>query len=277
MLQRLFSRGTAKDRIGAAVERSAEMEQRDILRERSATILGRLEHRKAEARRAERARLNAEREAVEREAAEFEQWQAAERALPEAMADTEHFEAHEAEPDVMQEAEFTSWDEEAVSEDLEASAPYIDAGETDVPVETLFADDTPRAAVYSDDDDDDDEPSQAWAEEIEAPLTHAQADDLFRDSAPLRDDFDRAKAAEPPMEAHPHASEAVGHEHWETHQLADEDPEVYEQLRLKAEEAKARIARRLEMMKDAGKVHDGPQLIDLGAAAPPLAMDGDED
>ena len=60
--------------------------------------------------------------------------------------------------------------------------------------------------------------------------------------------------------------------------LADQDPQAYEQLLRKAEEAKARIAKRLEAMRAEEEANASASLLDLGAAAPPLAPDhGDED
>lgn len=99
------------------------------------------------------------------------------------------------------------------------------------------------------------------------------SEEMFADSEPLRPAADvslpfslsRDESEAPAGEAHHSA-------------LADQDPEAYEQLLRKAEEAKARIAKRLEMLKAEEEAKATASLLDIGAAAPPLAPDhGDED
>lgn len=57
--------------------------------------------------------------------------------------------------------------------------------------------------------------------------------------------------------------------------LADDDSETYALLRKKAEEAQARIAKRLKMLEAQQEGHDLPHLLDLGDSAPSLAPDDD--
>jgi len=116
------------------------------------------------------------------------------------------------------------------------------------------------------------------AEEVEAeaenPVSGPRSnEDLFAESEPLRP---AAEINLPFSVSHDNGDVPAAETQHSA--LADQDPEAYEQLLRKAEEAKARIAKRLETLKAEEEASAAASLLDIGAAAPPLAPDhGDED
>ena len=128
---------------------------------------------------------------------------------------------------------------------------FVDAEETDLP-------DTAEEAEY----------------EADEPVTRSRrSEEMFAESEPLRPAADVNLPFSLPRDDGDAAPGEVRHS-----ALADQDPQAYEQLLRKAEEAKARIAKRLEAMRAEEEANASASLLDLGAAAPPLAPDhGDED
>lgn len=110
--------------------------------------------------------------------------------------------------------------------------------------------------------------------EADEPVTRpGPGEELFAESEPLRP---AADVNLPFSMSRDDGDAAAGEAHHST--LADQDPEAYEQLLRKAEEARARIAKRLETLKAEEQANAAASLLDIGAAAPPLAPDhGDED
>lgn len=281
MLQRLFSRGAPRERIEHASAHGAETEQQEILRERSTAILERLERKQEEAEKTELARRLAERETAEREEREAAEHEAAER---------ENYEvAGQAAQDNLSEDDADH--DHAVAE-TDEQAPVFEEGD-DAPAMMADAiDDAPDAAFDDRPQDFEADPKQAEPDadddafagqeepvaETAAPPendvvqtdNHREADALFSDSEPLRPVILPHTISNLPGEdgaVHSHAG----------HAASNDDPEVHEQLRLKAEEAKERIAKRLEAMKDEGKAKAVAGRLDFGADTPPIAPGRDED
>lgn len=267
MLQRLFSRGAPRERIEDATMHSAETEQREILRERSTAILERLERRQEEAEKAELARRLAEREAAEREEHEAAE-HAAQDDLPEDDADHD----------------------EPVAE-VDEQSPVFEAGD-DVPAMTADAVDDASGVVFDDrpldfeaapepvepdvaDDEfaEEEEPVAETAASPEYDVAPAEnrpeADALFSDSEPLRPVILPESISNLNGEDGAAPSNAGA-------AASNEDPEIYEQLRLKAEEAKERIAKRLEAMKAEEEARVAASRLDFGADTPPIAPGLDE-
>lgn len=116
------------------------------------------------------------------------------------------------------------------------------------------------------------EAADETAFEADNPVARSN-EDLFAESEPLRP----AMEVNLPFSApHDGGDAPAGETHHSA--LAEQDPEAYEQLLRKAAEAKARIAKRLETLKAEEEANATASLLDIGAAAPPLAPDhGDED
>ncbi|WP_425417588.1 hypothetical protein [Oricola indica] len=276
MLQRLFSRGAPRERIEHATAHGAETEQQEILRERSTAILERLERKQEEAEKAELARRLAEREAAEREeheAAERENYEVAGQAAQDNQSedDTDHDDA------------VAETDEQAPVFGEEDDAPAMMADAIDDAPDVAF-DDRPRDFEADPEPAEPDVADDAFSEQEEpvaetaAPQendtvpaeNHREADELFSDSEPLR----------PVILPHtisnlPGADGAV-HSH-AGHAASNEDPEVHEQLRRKAEEARERIAKRLKAMKDEEEAKAAAGRLDFGEDTPPIAPGLDED
>ena len=152
---------------------------------------------------------------------------------------------------------------EDIAEVTDEPAPdHFSAAENDV----AFVEDAEAADLH--------EASAETEFEADKPATRSGlSEGLFAESEPLRPAGDvnlpfslsRGDGDAPAGEAHHSA-------------LADQDPEAYQQLLRKAEEAKARIAKRLVTLKAEEEANAAASLLDIGAAAPPLAPDhGDED
>lgn len=324
MLQRIFSRGASRERIEDAVEHSSAVEQSEVLRERSARILQRLERRQAEVRRAELERRRAAREAAERaerqaiEEAEAEQAaavmteqaddnspeimpaetvdaavetpmapeppEAAEPDDPETLDHSVDFaeepaseagsaDATEDEAIEVPEAD----DEDAVEYMPIAEAPAtFDASEEEAPMQfdepSARAEEAATAFEVETGGDVSGEPESDDREPVDqVPDERAGSGDLFADSGPLRPAGQSASG---------HASgpaDVSGSPAPQVSSLAEEDPEAYEALCRKAEEAKARIAKRLATLQAEEEANAAASLLDIGAAAPPTARDPDDD
>ena len=105
--------------------------------------------------------------------------------------------------------------------------------------------------------------------EAEEPVVLSRpSQEMFADSEPLRP---AADINLPFSLSRDDGDPAAGEAHHGT--LAEQDPDAYEQLLRKAEEAKVRIAKRLEMLKAEEEANASASLLDIGAAAPPLAPD----
>jgi hypothetical protein len=282
MLQRLFSRGAPRERIEHATAHGAETEQQEILRERSTAILERLERKQEEAEKAELARRLAEREAAEREEHEAAEHEAAERENYEVAGQAAQ--DNQSEDDADHGDAVAETDEQAPVFGEGDDAPAMMAGAIDVSPDVEF-DDRPQdfeadpdPAAEPDADDDafagQEEPVAETAPPRENDAVpaenHREADALFSDSEPLR----------PVILPHtisnlPGADGAV-HSH-AGHATSSEDPEVHEQLRRKAEEARERIAKRLKAMKDEEEAKAAAGRLDFGEDTPPIAPGLDED
>ena len=110
--------------------------------------------------------------------------------------------------------------------------------------------------------------------EADEPVARSRpSEEMFAESEPLRP---AADINLPFPRLRNEGEAAAGETHHSA--LAGEDPQAYEQLLRKAEEAKARIAKRLEALRAEEEANASASLLDLGAAVPPLAPDhGDED
>lgn len=256
MLQRLFARNVPEERIDNAVDHGKAVEEQDVLRSRSALILERLARKQAAARQDE---IEARRVARE----------AAEEAAP-ATAETPI-----AAPD---------GSSSAVSESVETARQDFEA----------------PAAVH--------EEAGFGRAEPAADTTATQGSDYFSDDAPLRPDNTEARyeapqaeppaaddgfGVEPPMET-PEGPEQVAPDSVEPHHVEPhhvepaaeaqpahavpdihDDSEAMEQIRLKAEEAKARIAARLQQMEaeESATTDASTGRLDLGENTPPVSPD----
>ena len=235
MLPRFFSRNVPEQRIADALEHQQALESQEVLRERSAVILGRLEKRQSELKRAEAiAREKAKREAKEAEAA-AEKAKAEARALAdEAVADTQHrIEAEsgaamEPKPDVVVAAE---------------TAPNTAAVEPATPIAT---EDTSGAQA----------PAADEVEAGEPPVETAEA------AQPVEDLSHRV---EPATEFH--APEADTGD-------VDQPAAIDSDLEQAAAAARARIAARLEQLRETSEaaVDEPSGRAELGDDTPPLSL-----
>ncbi|WP_223475595.1 hypothetical protein [Oricola indica] len=281
MLQRLFSRGAPRERIEHATAHGAETEQQEVLRERSTAILERLERKQEEAEKAELARRLAEREAAEREEHEAAEHEAAERENYEVAGQAAQ--DNQSEDDVDRDDAVAETDEQAPVFGEDDDAPAMMADAIDDAPDVAF-DDRPQ------DFEADPEPAELDAADgafagQEEPVAetaappendavpaenHRETDDLFSDSEPLRPVILPHTISNLPGEdgaVHSHAG----------HAASSDDPEVHEQLRRKAEEARERIAKRLKAMKDEEEAKAASGRLDFGEDTPPIAPGLDED
>lgn len=324
MLQRLFQRQGTANRLESALEHSKAMEERDVLRERSATILARLERKQMLAHRAELARRKAEREAAQSDLANapddgVSRDTALQAAVPpetmrqDAAIDGPVAGAEQAAmPADAVETGFAGRDvagESGLFASPEAAAmPLEDRPVAEPPVQDMAfgapAFEEPVADVT-------DEPAgtamvgETGPAEISSDAQARIADSLFRESGPLLD-FVEAPPSEPDFDDLPTWKGDVedGDQRPPDALMADDQPmgavddggpvelsqadeahreaaypvldeDAHEQIRKKAEEARSRIARRLEQMRleqqATGFGADAAQRLDLGASAPPLS------
>lgn len=275
MLQRLFARNVPEERIDNAVDHGKAVEEQDVLRSRSALILERLARKQAAARQDEIEARRVAREAADR--------------VPE--------EAKTAAPQPEPATTPTESDEEAAPATAEApvAAPDGSSSAVSESVETARQDFEAPAAVH--------EEAGFGRAEPAADTTATQGSDYFSDDAPLRSDNTEARyeapqaeppaaddgfGVEPPMET-PEGPEQVAPESGEPHHVEPaaeaqpahavpdihDDSEAMEQIRLKAEEAKARIAARLQQMEaeESATTDASTGRLDLGENTPPVSPD----
>jgi hypothetical protein len=300
MLNRLFARNVPEDRVQDAVDHGKDVEQRDALRERSAVILDRLERKRTELRRIELEERQAAKDAADRAALEAE-------TAVEATAATE--------ATAVAETGTASETGQGDTGAVEAMAPEVTATETGVAgnfaVETAetgqatggyqpapggeetaaaFSSETTTAA---DGHFSESEPLRQheamtaetdYADERATGMTETPATNFGAVGAETPEaDYPDVASDLPATACEAGSEETAGYQPdavhpASAHSLAEEDPEVLEKIRRKAEEARARIAARLEQMQageggDAG--HDSERL-DLGGDAPPMFGDSDD-
>lgn len=272
MLQRLFARHASEDRIENAVDHGKTIAQQDALRERSHLILERLARKQAAAREEEIEARRAAREAAERTAEE----------------------AKTAEPPAAATAETAETETSATPESSAGEPETVSAQSS----ETVVASDEAAQHDFEGSSAAHEEPAYGAAEPASQTET-ADRGDYFSDDAPLRASADDqsgprydAPRAEPPAEdvnaeAEQPAEMPADHQYFEPsadahteHTASDihDDPEAMERIRKKAEEAKARIAARLEQL-EADEQHEEAETdssngrLDLGEDAPPVSPD----
>jgi len=157
--------------------------------------------------------------------------------------------------------EFRPLEEPEDREDVTEEAAPASFAETDV-------EDNPAALVEPEDVDLPEAAVETEYEAEEPAFRSRSSEEMFADSEPLRPAADLNL---PFSLSRDDGDPAAGEAHRST--LAEEDPDAYEQLLRKAEEAKARIAKRLEALKADEGANAATSLLDIGAAAPPLAPD----
>lgn len=270
MLQRLFARHASEERIEDAVDHGKTMEDQDALRERSQLILERLARKQATARQEEIEARRAAREAAERAAEEAKiATPPAEEAETPAAA-----EASVAEPDSVtaQAAEESAAAGESAQQDFEAPTAMQEEAVHGVTAPAADATAAERSDYFSDDAPLRTDAGGHAEPHYEAPRAKPPAGDERLAAEPSHSDpvadplADRF--AEPTAEAQPE------------HTVPDihDDPEAMERIRKKAEEAKARIAARLQQM-EADEHEEGTQTdpsngrLDLGEDTPPVLPD----
>jgi hypothetical protein len=255
LLERFFSRGVPQQRIENAVDHRSTVEQQDVLRERSAVILKRLERRKAEVKRAA-----AEADLAAAEAAEIQAAEAARREAEEATR-REAAEAGAVQDAAMSdEGTITPGAERAgVPESANDTAPEIMAP---ADPDTAESTEMPTGEIAFSADTEADE---------QRDMASGDSEGFFAETGPLREDMREANDVQP--ETVEFSEPDAGHDERAAEQ-PEEDEEVAEQLRLKAEEAKARIAKRLESLNAAGE--DGPPRLDLGQDVPAIYPDEED-
>jgi hypothetical protein len=303
MLQRLFSRNVPEQRVADAVERQTNMEAQEALRERSSVILNRLERKKAEITRAETQAREKERDEAERAAAEAQ--------ATEGAADTPQPVSESGDADLPVTAEATAETADAPPEMADAEPEETAATATE-PVAEFQENDTD----YGQDDAEtghvlppfghaaakDDEPAMADEPDVSEitasrgdetladesdPLEAVRRQELFSESGPLRradSDDENTAPAEPDDVADPAPDEEpapVRRVSDDQVSHADHDSsEADEELRRTAEEAKARIAARLQQMQGASGADPAPAVdnerVDLQEETPPI-YHGDAD
>ena len=293
MLNRLFARNAPEDRVQDAIDHSKDAEQRDALRERSAVILDRLERKRAELRRIELEERQAAREAADRAALEAETTTEAAAAI-EATATAETGMGAETAQADMGAVEATA-PEAAAAEttavgDLAAQAAETAQATGDYQPAPAYEETATAAEGYFSESEPLREPGA-----MEAETDYAAEGLTGTTAAPAADfggitpeaaetDYPEAASEAPATGYEAGFAETTGYQPESTppastHSLAEEDPEVYEQIRRKAEEARARIAARLEQMQagEGGETHqETEERLDLGEDAPPMYDDGED-
>jgi hypothetical protein len=269
MLERLFARNVPEERIEDAVDHGKAVEERDVLRTRSAVILERLARKQAAARQQEAEARRVAREAADRitdepAAMPAEPGEAAQTAAEEASAQSAEETAAsggtaQQDHDAMAAAQ-TEQSSSGMAETPGGTAPAGQGG--------YFSDDAPLR------DDAGDRPEARF----EAPRTEPPAADEGFAAEPFAEP-EEPESAEPaptgPATAEPAAESGPEHASPDIH----DDPEALERIRQKAEEAKARIAARLEQMEAEEASADEPSSgrIDLGEDTPPVSPDDSTD
>lgn len=299
MLNRLFARNVPEDRIQDAINHSEGVEERDALRERSAVILDRLERKRAELRRIELEERQAARDAADRAALEAEAaaeaaaaseaTAAAETGMAAEAAQVDTGAVAETAPEATA-AEMTAAGDLAagVAETARATGDYQPApgGEETAAAASFEA--GAAADGYFSESEPLREPEAMDAETRyadESPTGMAQTPETdFGSTAPeaAETDYPEAASETPATGYEAGSAETAGYEPdagqpAPSNYLAEEDPEVYEQIRQKAEEARARIAARLEQMQagEAGETGHEAERLDLGEDVPPMVDEGD--
>lgn len=244
MLQRLFARHISEERIEDAVDHGKSREQQDVLRTRSAEILERLARKTAVAHEEEIKARRAAREAADRAA---------------------------------EEAKSIAEQAEQAAEEASALVPYSESGSVpgnpdaaaaDAPAETGV----PAEAVH--------EAGFGMADPAAEPAAGMDGG-YIGENAPAS--ADEASVPDATAMQFPEAAEGFAPDNLpegpgqSARSIPDihDDPEALEQIRLKAEEAKARIAARLQQIEAGeGAEGDAPESrLDLGEAIPPMSSD----
>jgi hypothetical protein len=287
MLQKMFARGgrrhASQERIEEATERQSALEQQEVLRDRSALILGRIEKRKQEVRREALARKAAEKEEAERLAAE-EQARDEEARLAAEKAETEAAEAADDPTESAQAADSMASEAEAPrSQDTSAFTESVTVSEQEPPTaEELFAD--PQADGHEAISDGNAGRDETASEELvtaevsldsaeyqEAEPVYAEAEPEYTEVEPVQHEVNQEYAEAAPI------GEAPAHEmepEREPPAAAESDAEADALIRQRAEEARARIAKRLEQMKAAEEA--GAPRVELGIDIPPIDTGGED-
>lgn len=271
MLQRLFARHASEDRIEDAVDHGKTMEERDALRERSQLILERLSRKQAAARQEEIEARRAAREAAERAAEEAKATPPAVETPSATAAETAETgtSAAEAPAEVTENvpapaSETPTVAGEAVQQDFDApETAHDDAvrGTADPASDTNAAD---HSGYFSDD-----APLRGDAGDFLEPRYEAPRMDPPAGDEELHAEMPADPARFEPA-ADPQAERAVPDIH--------DDPEAMERIRKKAEEAKARIAARLQQIEaeeheEETETAPSNGRIDLGEDTPPVSPD----
>lgn len=272
MLQRLFARHASEERIEDAVDHGKAMADQDALRERSHLILERLARKQAAARQEEIDARRLAREAAEEAKAAPPPVEPAKTPAETGAAEVPaSAEAPAGEPENAV-AHVPEASGETAQQHFEApSAAHEETvrGMADPDAGTTAAD---RSAYISDD-----APLRTGADDHAEPRYEAPQTDL-----PPGDDEPAAEPqAEIPTEpSHFEPSAGPDADMHAEHMVPDihDDPEAMEQIRKKAEEAKARIAARLQQLEadehEEEVQTDSPnRRLDLGEDTPPVLPD----
>ncbi|QKV17278.1 hypothetical protein [Oricola thermophila] len=274
MLQRLFARHVPEERIEEVVEHGSRIAQRDALRDRSAVILERLARKQAVARKQA---IEARRKAQEA-AEEIPQDAGAPEAAPEASAEPDAAPAEAAAPAAgydqppTQVAATAAPDEVGPSLETPLAAPETQEPPATESSAAPAADYVPAPDGVPVDHSPLDAPlrgtadghPQAHHEETAAGLSRGDDASFATQPDGMSADADSASPAVQMSDGGDGERSGPG---------IHDDPEAMELIRRRAEEARARIAARLQEMANEGEPAAGSPTghVDLGENTPPLS------